>query len=145
LPAAKFEAIGAVVCNSFVSLLLIAGAVGLFMGQEWGRWLTIGAAVLMMLTLCIHDVYQLAVFRPSVMDFLERELPPGGPPGEREGFKIGFSMSFFCWSCSNPVVAIYLAAMAVCMGLLKASYEIVDEKDRRLGLFDDTRHGAKDR
>jgi hypothetical protein len=96
LPAAKYEAIGAAVCNSFVSLLLIAGAVGLFMGQEWARWLTIAAAMLMMLTFCIHDVYQLAVVRPSVMEFLDRNLPPGGPPGEREGFKIGFSGSFFC-------------------------------------------------
>jgi hypothetical protein len=80
LPAAKYEAIGAALCNSFVSLLLIAGAVGLFLGQEWARWLTIAAAVLMMLTFCIHDVYQLAVVRPSVMEFLDRNVPPGGPP-----------------------------------------------------------------
>src|SRR5260370_26600511 len=69
LPSAKWEAIGAVTCNSFVSLLLIGGAVGLLMGQEWGRWVTVGAAVLMMLALCIHDVYQLTVFQPSVWDF----------------------------------------------------------------------------
>ncbi len=143
LPAAKSEAIGAAVCNSLVSLLLIAGAVGLFMGQEWARWLTIGAAVLMMLTFCIHDIYQLAVVRPSIMAFLDRNLPPGGPPGEREGFKIGFTGSFFCWSCSNPVMLIYLAAMSVCMGLIKASSEVKDDKKSRLARFDE--HGDDDR
>jgi hypothetical protein len=139
LPAAKSEAIGAAVCNSFVSLLLIVGAVGLFMGQEWARWLTIGAAVLMMLTFCIHDVYQLAVVRPSIMEFIDQNMPPGGPPGEREGFKIGFSGSFFCWSCSNPLVLIYLAAMSICAGLIKASSELPDDMVRRLARFDE--HG----
>jgi hypothetical protein len=137
LPAAKSEAFGALACNSLVSLLLIAGAVGLFMGQEWARWLTLGAALLMMLTFCLHDVYQLAVVRPSVMAFLDRNLPPGGPPGEREGFKFGFSGSFFCWSCSNPLVLVYLLAMSVCMGLFKASSEVKDDKQRRLARFDE--------
>jgi cytochrome c biogenesis protein CcdA len=136
LAAARYEAIGAALCNSFLSLLLIAGAIALFTGQEWGRWLTIGAAVLMMLTFCIHDVYQLAVVRPSLMEFLDRNLPQGGPPGEREGFKIGFSGSFFCWSCSNPLILIYLMAMSICTGLIRASSEVTDEKLRRLARFD---------
>lgn len=136
LASAKFEAIGAALCNSLLSLMLIAGAIALFTSQEWGRWLTIGTAVLMMLTFCIHDVYQLAVVRPPLMEFLDRNLPQGGPPGEREGFKIGFSGSFFCWSRSNPLILIYLAAMSVCTGLIRASREVPDEKLRRLERYD---------
>jgi hypothetical protein len=141
LPAAKYEAIGAVLCNSFVSLLLIVGAVGLFMGQEWARWLTIGAAILMMLAFCIHDVYQLAVFQPAIQDFAEKELPRGGPPGEREGMKIGFMMFSF-WSCTNPLIMVYLAAMCICTALIKASSEIRDDKLQRLAIFD--KHGEDD-
>jgi hypothetical protein len=142
LPAAKFEAIGAVLCNTFVSLLLIVGAVGLFMGQEWARWLTIAAAVLMMLAFCIHDVYQLAVFHPAIMEFADKEMPRGGPPGEREGLKIVFMMFAF-WSCSNPLIVVYLAAMCICTGMIRASSEIRDDKLARLARFD--AHGDDDR
>jgi hypothetical protein len=57
--------------------------------------------------------------------------------------KFGFSGSFFCWSCSNPIVLIYLAAMSVCTGLMKASSEVKDDKARRLARFD--KHGEDDR
>jgi hypothetical protein len=82
------------------------------------------------------------------MDFLDRNLPPGGPPGEREGMKFGFSGTFFCWSCSNPLVLLYLAAMAICTGLIKASSEVKDDKLRRLARFDerdDDRDRSRDR
>jgi hypothetical protein len=133
LPAAKAEAIGAAACNAFVFVLLAVGGVGLIFNQTWARWLSIAAAILLILTLCIHDIYQLAVFRPSINDFLDRNLPPGGPPGEREGFKFGFSLSFFFWSCSNPLIMLYLVAMCIYVGLTFAhSYpEAVDGPQRR--------------
>src|ERR1019366_8599855 len=49
VPTAKGEAIGAVVCNSFLCLLLVAGAVGLFMTQSWARWLSVGVGILLIL------------------------------------------------------------------------------------------------
>ena len=113
LPSAKPEAIGAVACNALVALLLAAGSVGVIFTQQWARWLTIGAAVLMSLTLCIHDVYQLTVFRPSLVEFLQRNMPPGGQPGEREGFIFGFTASLFLWSCLNPLIMVYLLAMSI--------------------------------
>src|SRR2546423_1657936 len=64
-PSAKAEAIGSTVCSSFLSLVLIAGCVGLFMNHQWGRWVTVGAAVLMILTFCIHDIYQFGIVRPA--------------------------------------------------------------------------------
>ncbi len=112
VPGAKAEAIVAALLFSFFSLLLIAGAIGLFLTQNWARWLTVGAAVFLILTMCIHDIYQFAVFRPAVMDFIDRNLG-GMRPEERAGFKFGFTGSFFCWSCSNPVVMIYLFAMSL--------------------------------
>ncbi len=126
---AKAEAFGAVGCNGFLALLLVAGAIGLFVGHEWGRWLSVGAGVLMILTLCLHDVYQFAVLRPAMLTFLDQNLPPGP---EREGFKIGFTGSMFLWLWVNPFLMLYLAAMCITLsvhGVLAAS----TDDDKRAG------------
>jgi hypothetical protein len=128
LPAAKYEAIGSTTCNVFVSLVLVAGAIGLFLNHDWGRWVTIGAAVLMMLTLCIHDIYQLGIVRPSVMEVFRRLLPPG-PPGEAEGAQIGFTSVFFLWSCVSPLFMLYLAAMSITLGANMLMRKGADEAD----------------
>lgn len=129
-PTAKFEAWGAVSCNWFIALLLIAGAIGLFVGHEWGRWLSVGAAVLMILTLCIHDIYQFAVVRPVMTAALDRVLPiPPGP--EREGFKIGFTGSMLLWLWINPFLMVYLAAMAITLSLNALLGRSANEGDSR--------------
>jgi hypothetical protein len=117
LPAAKPEAIGSAICNCFLSLMLVAGAIGLFLNHEWGRWLSIGTALLLILTLCVHDIYQLAVVRPSLVPVFAKNLPPG-PPGEAEGAQIGFTMSYFFWSWSNPAIMFYLLAMSITLGAM---------------------------
>jgi hypothetical protein len=78
MPAYKPEVVGSALCGGFLSLVLMAGAVGLFLNQDWGRWLSFGAALLMILTFCVHDFYQLVVVRPSLVQALVRHLPPGG-------------------------------------------------------------------
>lgn len=113
-PTASFEAFGAVACNWLLALLLVAGAIGLFVGHEWGRWLSIGAAVLMILTLCIHDIYQFAVLRPAMMTFFDQQIPAGP---EREGIKIGFTGAAFLWMWLNPLLMLYLLAMCITLGV----------------------------
>ncbi len=127
LPMAKAEAFTAVGCNSFVALLLVAGAVGLAIGHEWGRWLTVGAALLMIVALGIHDIYQLFVFRPSVMNFLDGQLPPGPA---RAGFKFGFGMSFFFWSWANLLIMLYLVAMVTTLVLHRFLSKPADAEPR---------------
>jgi hypothetical protein len=119
LPAYKAEVIGSAVCSSFLSLLLIGGAVGLFMNHDWGRWLSIGAAVIMIFTFCIHDVYQLAVVRPSLAPVVARHFPPG-PPGHAEGGQVGFAIVFFFWCWANLLLIVYLLAMSVTLALTRA-------------------------
>ena len=118
LPALKAEAVGSTACTGLLSLLLIGGAVGLFLNHDWGRWLSIGTAMLLILTLCIHDIYQLAVVRPSMMPVFAKNLPQG-PPGEAEGAQIGFTLTFFLWSWLNSLFLLYLLAMSITLGLTR--------------------------
>ena len=133
LPHAKAEAIGAIVANTLVSILLIIGSIGLFSASNWARWVTVFSALLLILCFCLHDVYQLAVFRPSVMNFLEQNMPPQMQGPEREGFKIGFSFSFFLWSCANPIFILYLGIMCLCVMLSSAFNQPEDDRPRRRG------------
>jgi hypothetical protein len=127
LPAYRAEVVGSALCDGFLSLVLMAAAVGLFLNQDWGRWLSIGAALLMVLTFCIHDFYQLAVVRPSVLAVVARTLPPG-QPGEAEGNQIGFVMVWFFWCWVNPFIAIYLLGMALTLGLTRVFRKSADVK-----------------
>jgi cytochrome c biogenesis protein CcdA len=128
VPGATVEAFAAAALGCLFSALLIAGAIGLFLTQSWARWLTIGASVFLILTMCIHDIYQLAVFRPAVMDFLDRNLGVMRPE-ERVGFKFGFTASFFFWSCSNPVIMIYLFAMSLFLSFTGAFKDYPEDDD----------------
>ena len=117
VPSARAESVISLAMSGLFCLLLLSGSVGLFFAQTWARWLTIAAAVLLILALCVHDVYQLAIYRPAVMDFLDQQMPPGP---NLAGFKIGFTASYFFWSCSNPVIILYLLGMSLFLLLTKA-------------------------
>jgi hypothetical protein len=54
-----------------------------------------------------------------------------GPPGEAEGAKIGFSMVFFLWSWTNPIVILYLLGMSVTLIMHRAFRRPDDEKPPR--------------
>jgi hypothetical protein len=127
LPAYKPEVVGSALCGGFLSLVLMAGAVGLFLNHDWGRWLSIGAALLMILTFCIHDIYQLAVVRPSLVAAMARHLPPGRP-GEAEGNQIGLVMVWFFWCWVNPILMLYLLAMSLTVGLTRVFRKAADAK-----------------
>jgi hypothetical protein len=127
-PAFKSEVVGSSVCNGLLSLLLIGGAVGLFVNHDWGRWLSIGAAMLMILTFCIHDIYQLAVVRPALAQVFAQNLPPGGMAGEAEGNEIGFNIFWFFWCWINPILILYLLGMAITLASTRAFAAVQDAK-----------------
>lgn len=128
VPHAKYEAFTNAACNGFFALLLIVGAVGLFLAQGWGRWVTIAAAFFLILTFCVHDIYQLAIYRPAMMEVFDRNLAPGA---ERDGFKAGFTASFFFWSCTNPLVMMYLVGMSIFLLVTSAFDRTDDDRPRR--------------
>ena len=128
VPHARYEAFIAAALNPCCSLLILVGALGLLLGQEWGRWLTVFSAFVLVAVFCAHDIYQLAIFRPAVNAFFDQQFPPGP---EREGFKFGFSASYFFWSCFNPVIMVYLFPMCLCVLLFKSSHKVRDDWPRR--------------
>lgn len=131
LPSYKPEVIGSSLCNAFLSLLLIAGAVGLFLNHDWGRWTSVGAAVLMICTFCVHDAYQLGVVRSSLTPAVERAIPPGNP-GAAEGNRVGFQIFWFFWCWVNPILILYLLAMAITLTLtrLLGGAPVQEERER---------------
>lgn len=136
VPGAVPEAFAHAAIASFFSVLLLAGAIGLFLAQQWGRWLTVGASAFLILTFCVHDIYQHALFRPAVMNFIDLNIGPM-PPAERAGFKTGFTCTFFMWACSNPVLIIYLFAMSLFLCFTGAFKDVPDEeRPRRRSLRD---------
>ena len=130
VPGALAESLVSLGANTLCSLVLLGGAVGLFMTQNWARWLTVGGSIMLVLTLCVHDIYQFAVYRPAVMEFLDMHLR-NMPDAERSGFKWGFTASYFFWSCFNPTVMIYLFAMCLFLCVTSAFTPVPDEKPRR--------------
>jgi hypothetical protein len=124
VPHARYEAAGAILCNSFLCVLLMVGAIGLFLTHSWGRWLSLGSAILLILTLCVHDIYVFAILRPVINNFMDAQVP-AGPGGE--AFKFGFTSGFFCWSYLNPVVMIYLVGMCIYLAVTSA----FDKPDRK--------------
>lgn len=75
-PLAKLEAFAALAGNTFSCLLLIAGAIGLFMSHGWGRWASVAGALFMILSLLIHDIYQIFFYRPALMAVIDRLAAP---------------------------------------------------------------------
>ena len=112
----KAEAFVAFGLNTICCLLLIGGAVGLFMAQTWARWLSVGAGVLMIFSLCGHDIYQIAVYRPAMLAFFDQNLPADLL---REGIKWTMQVPVWTWSCANSFIIIYLVAMCLCLSLLQ--------------------------
>lgn len=130
VPLAKAEALTAAAGNSCFCTFLLVGAVGLFLNQNWGRWVSVAAGIFLILVLCVHDIYQLAIFRPAVEQFLDPHLR-GMQPEERMGFKIGFSGAYFFWACFNPILILYLAIMALCLCLSTSFESYGDDRPRR--------------
>jgi hypothetical protein len=115
-PLAKWEAFGAVATNAFCCLLLIGGAVGLFMAQSWARWVSVAGGLFMIFGLLVHDVYQIFFYRPVLMSFIDQQVPVRGALADAA--KWGTTVSTLMWSCTNPLIMLYLFVMAACMALM---------------------------
>jgi cytochrome c biogenesis protein CcdA len=120
-PLAKVEAFTALAMNTLFGLMLIGGAIGLFMAQGWARWLSMAAGLLLILALLVHDVYQIFIYRPVLMSFIDRNVPAQGVLAD--GIKWGTTVSTLTWSCTNPLFMLYLFIMAACMALMTGFHE----------------------
>ena len=112
VPGAKVVAVFSMLGNTSSSLLLALGAVGLFLGQRWGRNLTVSGAGFLLLMFCIHDAVQVGLWLPATTEFLDMHLDEL-PPEERAGFKFGYLGSAFSWTCINAMLMVYLGIMAI--------------------------------
>jgi cytochrome c biogenesis protein CcdA len=120
-PLAKVEAFGALAMNVICSLMLIGGAVGLFLSQPWARWLSVAGGLSFILALLIHDVYQIFFYRPVLMSFIDMNVPARGVLAD--GIKWGTTVSVLMWSCTNPLLMIYLFVMSLCMALMTGFHD----------------------
>jgi hypothetical protein len=135
-PLAKVEAFTALAMNTFCCLLLIGGAVGLFMSQSWARWLCVAAGLLFILTLLVHDVYQIFFYRPVLMKFIDLHVPAQGVLAD--GIKFGTTVSVLMWSCTNPLIMLYLFVMSMCMAFMTGFHDVSTIKlDKRRTKDDD--------
>lgn len=130
VPSALGESLVSLGAGTLFALVLLGGAVGLFLTQNWARWVTVGGSIMLVLSMCVHDIYQFAVYRPAVMEFLDMHLR-NMPDAERSGFKWGFTASYFFWSCFNPMVMIYLFGMCLFLCVTSAFDRPAKEKPRR--------------
>ena len=121
-PLAKVEAFVALAMNIFCCLLLIGGAVGLFLSQTWARWLSIAAGLLFIFTLLVHDIYQIFFYRPVLMRFIDLHVPAQGVLAD--GIKFGTTVSVLMWSCANPLIMIYLFIMSLCMAFMTGFHDV---------------------
>ena len=121
-PLAKVEAFVALAMNIFCCLLLIGGAVGLFLSQTWARWLSIAAGLLFIFTLLVHDIYQIFFYRPVLMRFIDLHVPAQGVLAD--GIKFGTTVSVLMWSCANPLIMIYLFVMSLCMAFMTGFHDV---------------------
>src|ERR1043166_1080692 len=71
-PLAKIESFAALGGNSMAFLLVVIGSAGLFMGYGWGRWASVAGALFMILSLLVHDVYQIFFYRPALMSVVDQ-------------------------------------------------------------------------
>jgi hypothetical protein len=129
VPHAKAEGIIAAGGNSCFCLLLLVGAIGLFMMQQWARWLCVGTGIFLSLTMCLHDTYQITIHRPAVADFIDVQARVM-PVDQRGPFTVGFTAGYFCWSCVNPVIMVYLFVMSLSLGMSSA-FDASNDRPRR--------------
>jgi hypothetical protein len=134
-PLAKIESFGALGANAFSCLLLIAGSIGLFMGYGWGRWATVAGAVFMVLGLVVHDVYQIFFYRPALETVFNRIAEPfQNLPGDEfqrnilrttlASLRWGMTIYACAWSCSNPLIMLYLFVMSMCMAFMTGFHDV---------------------
>jgi cytochrome c biogenesis protein CcdA len=121
-PLAKVEAFAAVGMNTICCLMLIGGAVGLFMSQGWARWLCVAGGLLLIFALLIHDIYQIFFYRPVLMTFIDQQVPVRGALADAT--KWGTTVSVLAWSCTNPLIMLYLFVMSACMALMSGFHEV---------------------
>jgi hypothetical protein len=133
-PLANVEAFAALALNTLCCLLILSGAVGLFMARGWGRWLSVIGGFLLILGLLVHDGYQVFIYRPALMSYIDQLEEEGrlGPPEETDGIKADASISLLMWTCMNPLIMVYLFVMSLSMALMKGSTEMpaTDTRDR---------------
>jgi hypothetical protein len=121
-PLAKVEAFAAFGLNTFCCLLLVGGSVCLFMSQGWARWVCVAAGLLFILSLLVHDIYQIFFYRPVLMSFIDRHVPAQGVLAD--GIKFGTSVSVLIWSCTNPLIMLYLFVMSLCMAFMTGIHDV---------------------
>jgi hypothetical protein len=129
-PLAKVEAFAALGFNTLCCLLLVGGSIGLFMSQTWARWLSVAGGLLFILTLLVHDVYQIFFYRPVLMSFIDLHVPAQGVLAD--GIKFGTSVSVLMWSCTNPLIMLYLFIMALCMSFMTGFYDATSSDSKAI-------------
>jgi hypothetical protein len=135
-PLAKVEAFTALAMNIFCCLLLVGGSIGLFMSQGWARWVCVATGLLFILTLLVHDIYQIFFYRPVLMSFIDRHVPAQGVLAD--GIKFTTSVTVLMWSCSNPLIMLYLFVMSLCMAFMTGFHDVSTIKlDKRRTKDDD--------
>jgi hypothetical protein len=129
VPGAKVLAVLSMLGNTTSSLLLAIGAVGLFMGQRWGRNLTVSGAGFLLLFFCIHDAVQAGLWMPATSEFLDLHLIDL-PQEERAGYKFGYLASAFSWTCVSALLMVYLGMMSIYLCLVD-HFQAKTEKRKR--------------
>jgi hypothetical protein len=87
--------VGDLFLGTLLSVMLVAGGVGLLSMQNWARILSLSYAVLSILCKLFGLVYNLLVVWPVLGPFLDREarnLPPGAAVGGKIGFFFGVAV-----------------------------------------------------
>jgi cytochrome c biogenesis protein CcdA len=129
-PLAKVEAFTAAAVNAFSCLLLVAGSIGIFMSQGWGRWVAVAGALIMIVGLFAHDIYQFFFYRPALMAVIDRLAAPvnAAPLNQVErdaqnlavsAVKWGTTMYTMAWSCINPLIMLYFLIAGLCLGIFQ--------------------------
>jgi hypothetical protein len=91
-PGYTAEQIGYNIIAVLVSIGLLTSAIGLFMGQSWGRLLCMAACAVMVLAALGNTIYTVAYILPATKKFQSQQLQKGGappPPGTSEGRAAG--------------------------------------------------------
>ncbi|MBM3995464.1 MAG: hypothetical protein FJ303_15115 [Planctomycetes bacterium] len=151
-PMAKVEAFAALSGNAFCCLLILAGSVGLFMSQSWGRWPCVAGGLFMILFLLVHFVYQVFIYRAAQMTVVDRVVAPIeavvlDPAGRNAltvvvgTIKTGMTVYTLGWSSTSSLFMLYFFVISLCMAFMDGFYEepeggaasrdADDERDRK--------------
>lgn len=103
--------IGVIVVTILYSLALIISAIGLFMGQSWGRWMCIMACIVMILVGLASTVHNLFVVMPASKKFNEQQAAAAKPAASGEWYAAGSGVNIalsLAWQLGYPILAIAL-------------------------------------